>query len=241
MMRIRTPAGATAAAALSLVAGAGVAAPKPANLQLLTGAHVGVVNLLDAEVTHFHASRHVQNSFLKTYALEWSVNAMLMEALRERLTQMGLVPVAAAATEALRRAREACFLDAALAKGLPKACGLLFAQLAAAERADAVIVLGPGRNDSAHGTRRRELPEYLRGWCLVTEARGEEGAAEKVPVLLHLSELLLIGLAAPSAQINARQWGGDQLQTWTGFKAPADLKDIPERSEEHTSELQSPC
>jgi len=184
------------------------------------GARVAVVNLLDAEVTHFHASRRLQNSFLKTYTVDWSVNAMLMEVLRERLTQMGLVPVAAAATEALRRAREACFLDAALAKGLPKTCGPLFAQLAAAERADAVIVLGPGRNDSAHGTRRRELPEYLRGWCLVTEARGEEGTAEKVPVLLNLSELLLIGVAAPSAEINARQWGGDQFQTWTGFKPP---------------------
>ena len=229
MPRARTTAGATAAAALSLLGGIAVAAQKPVNLQLTAGARVAVVNLLDAEVTHFHASRHVQNSFLKTYTVDWSVNAMLMEALRERLTQMGLVPVAAAATEALRRAREPCFLDAALAKGLPKACGPLFAQLAAAERADAVIVLGPGRNDSAHGTRRRELPEYLRGWCLVTEARGEEGAAEKVPVLLNLSELLLIGVATASAEINARQWGGDQFQTWTAFKPPPDLKDIPEQ------------
>jgi hypothetical protein len=229
MPRARTTAGATAAAALSLLGGIAVAAQKPVNLQLTAGARVAVVNLLDAEVTHFHASRRVQNSFLKTYTVDWSVNAMLMEALRERLTQMGLVPVAAAATEALRRAREACFLDAALAKGLPKACGPLFAQLAAAERADAVIVLGPGRNDSAHGERRRELPEYLRGWCVVTEARAEEGAADKVPVLLNLSELLLIGVAAPSAEINARQWGGDQLQTWTGFKPPPDLKDIPEQ------------
>jgi len=229
MPRARTTAGATAAAALSLLGGIAVAAQKPVNLQLTAGARVAVVNLLDAEVTHFHASRRLQNSFLKTYTVDWSVNAMLMEVLRERLTQMGLVPVAAAATEALRRAREACFLDAALAKGLPKTCGPLFAQLAAAERADAVIVLGPGRNDSAHGTRRRELPEYLRGWCLVTEARGEEGTAEKVPVLLNLSELLLIGVAAPSAEINARQWGGDQFQTWTGFKPPPDLKDIPEQ------------
>ncbi len=229
MPRARTTAGATAAAALSLLGGIAVAAQKPVNLQLTAGARVAVVNLLDAEVTHFHASRHVQNSFLKTYTMDWSVNGMLMEALRERLTQMGLVPVATAATEALRRARETCFLDAALAKGLPKACWPLFTQLAAAERADAVIVLGPGRNDSAHGARRRELPEYLRGWCLVTEARAEEGAADKVPVLLNLSELLLIGVAAPRAEINAREWGGDQLQTWTGFKPPPDLKDIPEQ------------
>src|SRR6266513_1045621 len=106
MIRTRTTAGATAAAALSLLAGTAVAAPKAANLQLIAGAHVAVVSLLDPEVTHFHASRHLQNSFLKTYTLEWSVSAMLMEAVRERLTQMGLVPVAAVATEALRRARE---------------------------------------------------------------------------------------------------------------------------------------
>src|SRR5207244_10042410 len=165
MIRTRTTAGATAAAALSLLAGTAVAAPKPANLQLIAGAHVAVVNLLDPEVTHFHASRHLQNSFLKTYTLEWSVSAMLMEAVRERLTQMGLVPVAAAATEALRRAREACFLDAALAKGLPKACGPLFAQLAAAGHVDAIIVLGPGRNDSSHRseehTSELQSPDHL--------------------------------------------------------------------------------
>src|SRR5256884_9889563 len=222
MTRTRTTAGVTAAGALSLLAGTAVAAPKPADLQLSAGARVAVVNLLDAEVTHFHASRHVQNSFLKTYTVEWSVNAMLMEALRERLTQMGLVPVVAAATEALRRAREACFLDAALAKGLPKACGPLFAQLAAAEHVDAIIVLGPGRNDSAHGDRRRQLPEYLRGWCFVTAARGEEDTADKPPVLLDLTVLRLIGPAPPSPEIYARQRGGLHEPTCTGFKQPPD-------------------
>jgi hypothetical protein len=231
MMRARTTAGAAAAAALSLLGGTTVAAPKPADLQLAAGARVAVVNLLDAEVTHFHASRQLQNSFLKTYTVDWPVNAMLMEALRERLTQMGLVPVAAGATQALSRAREACFLNAALAKGLPKACGPLFAQLAAAEHVDAIVVMGPGRNDSAHsgGARRRELPEYLRGWCFVSAVRSEERAAENAPVLLNLTELLLIGLSAQGAEINAREWGGDQTQTWTAFKPPPDLKDIPDQ------------
>src|SRR6202165_5568474 len=230
MTRARTTAGA-AAAALSLLAGTAGAAPKPTDLQLVAGAHVAVVNLLDAEVTHFHASRHLQNSFLKTYTVDWPVHGMLMEALRERLTQMGLVPVAAAATEALRRAREACFLNTALAKGLPKACGPLFAQLAAAEHVDAIIVMGPGRNDSAHtgGARRPKLPEYLRGWCFVSEPRSEEDTADKAPVLLNLTELLLIGLSAQSAEINAREWGGGQTQTWTGFKPPPDLKAIPDQ------------
>lgn len=200
------------------------AAQKPAILKLAAGARVGVVNLLDPEVTHFHASRQLQNSFLKTHTVGWPVSAMLMQALREGLTQMGLTPVAAAPTEALARAREACFLNAALAKGLPKACGPLYGQLAAAEHLDALIVLGPGLNDSTHagGGRRRGLPEYLRGWCIVSE----EGVTAGAPALLNLTELLLIGLTASGAQLSARQWGGDQTQFWTGFKPPADLKSI---------------
>ncbi len=228
-----TRAGTAAAAALVALVllamggsgGAASAAQKPAMLQLAAGARVGVVNLLDPEVTHFHASRQLQSSFLKTYTVGWPVGAMLMQALRESLTQMGLTPVAAAPSEALVRARESCFLNAALAKGLPKTCGPLYAQLAAAEHLDALILLGPGLNDSTHagGGRRRGLPEYLRGWCFVS---GEGGTV--APALLNLTELLLIGLTTRGAELGARQWGGDQNQTWIGFKPPADLKNLAE-------------
>ena len=39
-------------------------------------------NLLDAEVTHYHAAPRVQDSFLKTQPVPWSVSAMLLEAVR---------------------------------------------------------------------------------------------------------------------------------------------------------------
>lgn len=200
------------------------AAQKPAALALAGGARVGIVNLLDPEITHFHASRQLQNSFLKTYTVNWPVSAMLIQALREGLTQLGLVPVAVTPTEALLSARETCFLNAALAKGLPKTCGPLYAQLAVGDHLDALVVMGPGLNDSAHadGGRRRALPDYLRGWCLVSE----EGLGANPPTVLNLTELLLLGVNGQSAQLAGRQWGGDQAQTWTGFKPPADLKEI---------------
>ena len=143
--------------------------PPPA-LVLPAGARIGVVNLLDSEVTHFHASRQIENSFLKTYTVSWSVSAMLQAAVKDRLSQLGFTIVPVAAGDALRRARESCFLDATLAKGLPKECGQLYAQLAAAQNLQAIIALGPGRNDSAHAgaTRHKDLPEYLRGWSFVT-------------------------------------------------------------------------
>jgi hypothetical protein len=200
------------------------AARPPPVLALPAGARVGVVNLLDPEVTHFHASRQIENSFLKTYTVSWSVSAMLLGAVKDRLGQLGLTAVPVAAGDALRRARESCFLDATLSKGLPKECGPLYAQLAASSGVSAIIVLGPGRNDSAHAgsTRHKELPEYLRGWCFLT------GGAEPLPVLLNMTELLLLGVSGSKAELIGRAWGGDGM-SWTGYQPPSDLKAFPEQ------------
>jgi hypothetical protein len=195
------------------------AAKPPPTLALPAGARVGIVNMLDPEVTHFHASRQIENSFLKTYTVNWQITGMLLAAVRDRLSQLGLTAVPVAASDALRRARENCFLDANLAKGLPKECGPLYAQLAASQGLSAIIALGPGRNDSAHAdrTRHKELPEYLRGWCFVT------GGPDPLPVLLDMTELLLVGVSASQAQLMGRGWGGDGKR-WTGYRPPPDLK-----------------
>jgi hypothetical protein len=208
-------------AALTVAADAGLAAKAPALVPLPAGARIGVVNLLDAQVTHFHSSRKLEDSFLKAYTVDWSVSSMLLAALKDGATQRALTVQAVAPSDELRRARETCFLDAALAKGLPKPCGPLYAQLAAGAHVDAIIVLGPGRNDSTHagGTRHKELPEYLRGWCFVTG----EGTADQLPTLLNLTELLLVQMSNGEARLAGRQWGGDG-QSWIGYQPPADLK-----------------
>jgi len=221
----RVSAAALCLAALSLIAGAVHGARGPTSVALPPGSRVGVVNLLDPDVTHFHGSRRLENSFLKTYSVEWPVNVMLLAAVADRLAQLGLVALPVAGGDELMRAREDCFLDAQLAKGLPKECGPAFERLAAAEHLSAMIVLGPGRNDSNHagGARHRELPEYLRGWCFTTF----EGSTTP-PQLLNLSELLLVSVTPDGAQLIDREWGGDG-GSWTGYKPPADLKAIPDQ------------
>lgn len=223
-MRRRTRALLLAALAIAVLTAApdvGLAAKAPATLPLPAGARVGVVNLLDPQVTHFHSSRKLEDSFLKTYTVNWSVSSMLLAAVRDAMAQHGLTAVPVAPSDELRRARETCFLDATLAKGLPKPCVPLYAQLAASQRLDAIIVLGPGRNDSAHasGARHKELPEYLRGWCFVTGG----GTAEAPPTLLNLTELLLVQVSGTDARLSSRQWGGNG-QSWTGYQPPPDLK-----------------
>ena len=210
-------------------------AAAPEDLQLPANARVGVVSVLDPEVTHFHAARQLQASFLKTYTVAWSTEAMLTDALRARLTQLGVTGVPVRASEALMRAREECFLNANLAKGLSKECAAPYAQLALQERLDALIVLGPGLNDGTHagGTRRKDLPEYLRGWSAVTG----EGEAYAVPTLLNLTELLLIGVTPKGAVLAAREWGGARTQAWTGYNAPADAKTLDAKQLEQLQPL----
>lgn len=191
-------------------------------MELPAAAHVGIVNLLDPEITHFHASKELTSSFLKTYTVDWPVSLMLTQALQAHLTQLGFAPVVLEASAVLRDAREACLLNASLAKNLPKECRLPFGLFASANHVDALIVLGPGLNNSAHaaGGRHKELPDYLRGWCLVSG----EGAVGSAPSLLNLTELLLLRPAEKGAELGARQWGGDEVQTWVGFTPPKDMK-----------------
>jgi hypothetical protein len=218
----------SAATAVTLLAALCVALPLAGDaagagpVSLPAGARIGIVNLLDAEVTHYHAAKKLEDSFLKTLPVGWPMGAMLGEALAARLTQLGLTPVAVEPSEALREVRESCFLNANLGKALPKECRQPFAQFVVANHVDSILVLGPGLNNGEHagGGRHKELPEYLRGWCVVSGA----GAAGSAPSLLSFTELVLLRPDEKGAQLLARQWGGDEVQTWIGFPAAADPK-----------------
>ena len=56
------------------------AKPQPP-LELHSGARVGLITVLDAEVTHFHAAAQVMASSLKTQPVPWRVDLILGQAL----------------------------------------------------------------------------------------------------------------------------------------------------------------
>ncbi len=202
-------------------------AAKPAPpLELAGGARIGLVNLLDAEVTHYHAAPQLTASAVKTQPVPWRIERMLNEAVAADLGGIGLVPVDLAPGDTLRGLREDCFLDANLEKALAKDCAAAYAALAQSQHLQAIIVLGPGLNNAAHaqGTRRRELPEYLRGWCVLTDGKPGAGA----PTLLNLTELLLIATPPQGAALAAREWGGAVSSLWMGYAAPADPRQLGE-------------
>jgi hypothetical protein len=200
-----------------LVAGWAPAAGAAGNAPLARGARVGIITLLDAGIIHFHVARNLQDSFLKTHNVAWRIDLMLASAVKDRFQEMGLEAVPVSVTSALERVREPCFVNGTPAKGLPRDCASVFAQLATAERLDAIIVLAPGLNNSDHGRRRRELPEYLRGWGFVT------GNGAK-PSLFNMTELLLLGVTGETVSLRGREWGGGYTLDWVSHEAQPDEK-----------------
>src|SRR5882757_9644958 len=211
------------AACLLLGFGPLALAKDPTQLMLHKGARVGVVNMMDPEVTHFHTSKVLAQSFFKTQPVNWQVESMLGDAATQRLTQLELVPVTMGASDTLMRNRNDYFVNNSVAKKLPREVAREFAQLAATERLDALLVLAPGLNNSsqAGGAVRRGLPDYLRGWGFVT------GDTNEKPALFNMTQVLLIGIAPDGAALNAREWGGAYTDEWADYAPPENPKQIP--------------
>src|SRR3954449_6950541 len=99
------------------LAGGAAAAKDPTQLLLHKGARVGIVNMMDAEVTHFHTGKVLAQSFLKTQLVSWQVESMLNEAVTPRLAQLELVAVPLGASDSLLRNRDEYFVNNSVVKG----------------------------------------------------------------------------------------------------------------------------
>ena len=195
-------------------------------LTLSRGAKVGVVTLLDPEITHYHSSNKLQDSYLKTLTVSWAVDALFFDAVKQRITQMGLEAVPVAPSDALARARQEFFIEGSVSRGLSAACADEFTRMAASNHVDAFVVLVPGLNDAEHAGsgRRKDLPDYLRGWGFMT--RQEEPAGK--PAVFNMTQVLLVSGTGGTALLRGREWGGQYADIWSTFTPAADLKDLPD-------------
>jgi len=209
-----------------LVLSTPLAAKEDTPLVLAKGSRVGVVTLLHPEVQHFHSARSLRDQALKTEVIDWSVETMLLDALKERAGQLGLVLVPLPVSDELEHARESCFLNNGFNRNLPKECAAPFDHLLANERLQAVIVLAPGLNNGLHGgsARRKDLPDYLRGWGFVT---GTAAAPDGKPSVVSMTELLLVAPSGEGPQLRSHDWGGSYSLEWSNFIPPPDPRVVP--------------
>lgn len=212
-------------AGLAVTSAAAVARERAPKL-ISRGTQIGVVNLLKAEVMHYHAAKDTNDSFLKIRPVNWPVDDMLTEALKGQLEQLGLTLTALAPTDSLSRARESCFVNAALAEGLPKSCSATLVEQASSAGVSYLILMAPGLNNSDHAGNNRSagVSEAMRGWGFLTRERA--GSKDK-PTLFSEIELLLISISPEGATLRARQWGGVYSSQWQSYTPAPNPKEIP--------------
>jgi hypothetical protein len=205
--------------------GIAVSKEKPP-LILAQGTEVGVVNLLNGEVMHYHAATNSNDTFLKIQRVGWSADDMLLEALQPPAAEMGLTLKRSPPVDALEHSRESCFVDAALANGLPKSCSAPLSEQAASAGVHYLIVMAPGLNDANHAGKLRmeNVSAMMRGWGFQTS---ERAGAKDQPNLFNEVELLLISVDADGVALRARQWGGRYFMQWQTYTMPEDLHRIP--------------
>jgi hypothetical protein len=190
------------------------------------GTQIGVVNLLDPEVMHYHAARQTINSYVKIQAVNWNVEDMLLAALQAQPAGSDLTLTPVAPSDTLLRTRESCFVNAPLAKGLPKNCSAGLVELANSANVSYLIVMAPGLNNADHadGGPRLETSSMLRGWGFVTH---EFSGAKDKPNLFCEVELLLIAVTPEGATLRVREWGGSYNYQWQAYTVPADPRVFP--------------
>jgi len=215
-----------AMALCGLVAAGATGWAKDKPVVIAKGTQIGVVNLLDPELMHYHAAKDSHGSFIKIQAVDWNVDDMLNQALQSQASPQGLTLMPLAPGNTLLHARESCFVNASLAKGLPKSCTASLTELAAGAGVSYLIVMAPGLNNSDHaGSNRLEgASETLRGWGLITR---EMAGAKDRPTLFNEVEMLLINVTPQGAVLSARQWGGMFITQWQTYTVPPDPKVIP--------------
>src|SRR5260370_1113659 len=105
------------------------------------------------------------------------------------------------------RVRESCFVNAALADGLPKNCSATLVEQASSAGVSYLILMAPGLNNSDHAgsSRFQNLTEAMRGWGFLTRERA--GSKDK-PTLFSEIELLLINVGPEGSTWRARHCCG---------------------------------
>ena len=215
---------AVAIASLVMTSAAALAKDK-SPFSLPKGAPVAVVNLLDPEVMHYHVGRKSLDSYVKIQAVNWNIEQMLVAALQAQPAASDLALTPVAPTDALLRARESCFVNGALVKGLPKSCAAPLTELATGASVSYLIVMAPGLNNGNHAdSARLETSDTLRGWGIVTH---EAAGSKDKPNLFCEVELLLISVSPEGVVLRAREWGGSYNYQWVAYTPPADSKVFP--------------
>lgn len=130
-----------AALGLVLVIAMGCAGSRPVQLQLPPGARVGILNVLEQDMTHVHVGSLRIDSFTTVYPVDWNLPAVLNRTIENDLRAHGsytLIPLAVNADEGWKQSISRDIASAVNA-WMPRGLRAYLQQVVEENRLDAVI------------------------------------------------------------------------------------------------------
>ncbi|MCU0561545.1 MAG: hypothetical protein MUD16_15300 [Desulfobacterales bacterium] len=101
---------------LMMVSAVGCAGSQPVRLQLASGARIGILNVLEPQLTHMHVGALRFDGFTTLHEVDWDIPGYMNRAIENKLKARGsaiLVPLAAGAPEAWRQSTASGIIRAA--------------------------------------------------------------------------------------------------------------------------------
>lgn len=212
----------------TLLLSAGSALGAELALAIPAGGRIGIIDLVNPDITHFHVGATPVKSFLRTYRATWSVADVIDEPIIWSLTNVGLEPVSLQASDLLRRQKQSWIVSNPQARKLSGACLEELERVISDERLAALIIVAPGPNtapEAEAGNRLKKIPEYIQGWGFATS--DDPGGLTR-PMVFNLTQMLLVGKTTEGVRLEHREWGGAYVYEWDNFTVPPDVKALPD-------------
>jgi hypothetical protein len=173
---------------LALVIAVGCAGSQPVRLQLTPGARIGILNVLEQDMTHVHVGALRIDSFTNVYPVDWDLPAYLNRTIENDLRAHGsytLIPLAVNA-DAGRKRSIAEDITRTLNTWMPRGLRAYLEQVVEENRLDAVISVSSYNSRTWEGdvcfTIGKDHVVSTQGYGLFTRARLLSGLSGRLPI-----------------------------------------------------------
>lgn len=191
------------------------------------GGRVGIIDMMNNDIVHFHIGRAETNSFMRTYRGNWVPADLIDDPLIAALNTAGFQPVAVAPSEALRQDRQSWIIDKPRQEKLPRGCMKELGRIMTEQNIAGLIIIAPGANSDPEyvdGDRFSKLPHTLQGFGFSTS---------DVPIgsmktgVFDFTQFVVVANTSDGPEFLMRDWGGNRVYDWASFDPGANPKSLP--------------
>ncbi len=188
------------------------------------GGRIGIIDMVTADVTHFHIGRSEVTNFMRTYRGNWVSADLIDDPFIASLNAAGFQPVAVATSDTLRKERRSWIIEKPRSERLPRGCMKELGRIMTEQNLAALIVVAPGANSEPEfvdGDRYSRLPGSTEGFGFSTS---DQPIGTTKAGVFDFTQVIVVVKDGDGQELMLRDWGGNRVYDWTGFDPGPNIK-----------------